>query len=118
MVPLESTDGKYLYYSKGDSSTSIWRVSVTGGEEVQVVDSLGGWPNFDVVSDGIYYIPVRLSSREYKVQFRRFVDGKTQTVATFNEGVSGISVSPDRRTLIAGRWENYGRDLMVVENFR
>src|SRR5262249_46640158 len=39
IVALESRDGKFLYYSKGPTSTGpgFWRVSVEGGEEVPVI---------------------------------------------------------------------------------
>ncbi len=61
MAPLESTDGKYLYYPKGYFTTGIWRVPANGGDEVQEVDSLNAWPNFDVSSDGIYYVSLNTS---------------------------------------------------------
>jgi len=37
-APVESSDGKFVYYLKGIESRSIWRVRVEGGEETFVVD--------------------------------------------------------------------------------
>lgn len=37
---FESADGKALYYAKGLSATSLWKVSAESGEETQILDSL------------------------------------------------------------------------------
>ncbi len=52
-APVESPDGKFIYYHKDDG---IWRVPTNGGTENQVIDSIhpeGGWV---VVAEGIYFI--------------------------------------------------------------
>ena len=55
--PVESPDGKFLYYEKGGPDEfGIWRVPTSGGTESQVIDSIhpeGGWV---VVAEGIYFI--------------------------------------------------------------
>ncbi len=56
-APVESSDGKFVYYLKGIESSSIWRVPVEGGEETFVVD--GPTPNFwgywALLPDGICF---------------------------------------------------------------
>ncbi len=95
-----------------------------GGEELQIVDSLSGWCNFDVVSDGIYFIPPSTSWLELpsqvQVQFYSYTARKKQTIVTLDKPTAaiGISVSKDRRSLIASLVEDMGSDLMLVENFR
>jgi len=119
LAALESTDGQQLYYAKGNDRTSVRTVPVSGGDEVQVFDSLSIWANFDVMREGIYYFPLAVAPRQYRLQFYRFADGKKETVAPFEiERSFGISVSPDRRTILFAPWESKGSDLMLIENFR
>ncbi len=97
-----------------------------GGEELQIVESLSYWCNFDVVSDGIYYIPTAASvswqelPSQVRVQFCSFANSRTQTVLTLDRPTvaNGVSVSSDKRTLIASLVEDMGSDLMLVDNFR
>ena len=51
----ESTDGRFLYYSKFESP-GIWKMPVEGGEETRVTNQPEGedWWNWAVVQDGIY----------------------------------------------------------------
>jgi Tol biopolymer transport system component len=114
----ESPDGKFVYYAKENGPTSLWRVPVGGGEEVQVLESLYFWCNFQVVEDGIYYIPTARSERQYRVVFYRFADGKTVDVAGVGQAPFGLAVSPDRKTLLYAPTESRGSDLVLLENFR
>jgi hypothetical protein len=55
-LPIESHDGRDLYYVEAvERPSSLWRLPLTGGAAVKVLDGvvLG---NFDVVEGGIYYI--------------------------------------------------------------
>ncbi len=118
MCGLESMDGRFLYYAKGDGPTSLWKVPVTGGEEVEVLDSLSSWANFEVVVDGIYYVPESLSPNQYRLQFHRFANGREQTIATVDKPPFGIALSPDRSILLCALTEPSEIDLMLIENFR
>ena len=54
-LPLESMDGKVLYYLKGrQPRDSLWRMTLADGEESQVIESVYA-QNFEVVNDGIYF---------------------------------------------------------------
>ena len=35
--PVESSDGKTLYFTKGDGADGIWRMPLDGGQESQIV---------------------------------------------------------------------------------
>jgi Tol biopolymer transport system component len=50
-VAYESTDGKFLYYTKGRNVVGIWRVPVEGGEETLVLNThkAGYWRAWTVV---------------------------------------------------------------------
>ena len=51
--PLESPDGRHLYYGKHDRP-EVWRIPVDGGEETRVLHSVVG-RNWTVTRKGIYY---------------------------------------------------------------
>ncbi len=118
LAALESADGKILYYAKGEDQTALWSVPVDGGEETRILDSLSNWANFDVADDGIYYVPTPTNSRECPVRFFRFASRRWTTIASADSVPRGISVSPDRRTLICALGESRGSDIVLVQNFR
>jgi Tol biopolymer transport system component len=117
-APLESPDGKFLYYTKALSATSVWKVPVEGGEETQVLKSLSFYANMAIVRDGIYFVPTR-GAKDSSIQFLNFATGKIKTIATLEKvpGV-GLTVSPDGRWMLYAQIDQQGRDLMLVENFR
>jgi Tol biopolymer transport system component len=42
-APLESPDGKFLYYTKGLTNTSLWRTPVEGGQATKVLEGLSNY---------------------------------------------------------------------------
>jgi hypothetical protein len=101
--------------AKAKDLTSIWTVTVKGGEESQVVESvLNG--NSAVVEQGIYFIP---NSTPRSVQFLSFRTGKVVSIADIpQEPGWGFSVSPDGHWLLYAAFEPSSSDLMLVENFQ
>jgi Tol biopolymer transport system component/DNA-binding winged helix-turn-helix (wHTH) protein/tRNA A-37 threonylcarbamoyl transferase component Bud32 len=116
-VPIESTDGNFVYYMKGFEDGRIWKVPSQGGEEVEVLDPIF-WRNFDVTKDGIYFIPKGLPDR-HSIRFLSFATGEIKTIAFIdNPWFNNITVSPDGRWLLYPALDQQGSDLMLVENFR
>jgi Tol biopolymer transport system component len=119
-APVESPDGKFLYYDQGwPENKDVWRTPTSGGRQTQVIDSLhaeGGWV---AVNDGIYFIS---KPDEKGVSYMRFKDlntGVIRTIAPIERQVWwGFTVSPDRRSFLYSQADDYGSDLMLVENFR
>jgi hypothetical protein len=121
MAAEESKDGRYLYYTKEGADTSLWRVPICGGAEVQIIESIAFWNSFSVQSDGIYYVPRPPDWRSAPVvRFYRFSDGQTQVVGSLDDRMFTLSVSPDQRSVVYGRRSDLdrGADLMLIENFR
>ena len=89
---MESPDGKLFYFIRGVTSLSLWKVPVEGGEESQVIKSLRGGL-YEVVEDGIYFIPEWTPGAWFSIQFLRFATGAVEHVLDF-EGVptNGLSV--------------------------
>jgi hypothetical protein len=126
--PQESLDGAYLYYVETlDPPSSLWRVPVSGGTPVRVLDGvvLG---NYAVLSGGIYYIDRRsdegvhyfdLPSAEARLQYFDFATRRSTIVARSLGAVdTPLAASPDGRTILFPRRDSSVDDLMLVENLR
>jgi hypothetical protein len=115
---FESLDGKSIYYTKGLAPGVLWKMPVSGGEESQVLPSVV-WRTFHLVNEGVYFISEPAADGKSSVQFLSFATGKVKTVAPITAPPSsGLSVSPDGRSLLFSQVDESGSDLMLVENFR
>ena len=114
-LPEESPDGKRLYYVRGKKG--LWSVPVQGGEESQVLESLHSG-QYDVVEDGIYFIPKSTPEAGYSIQFLRFATGAVERIFTIERPDVGLSVSPDGRSILYSQAEERQSEIMLVENFR
>ena len=113
-VAFESPDRKQLYFSKAGG---LWKMPVEGGQESQVVESLSYPFNFVVVDQGIYFI----SGKTLKLSLE-FFDLATRLteplVQTDKRGQFGLTISPDKQSILYSQLDRFGTDLMLVENFR
>jgi Tol biopolymer transport system component len=98
-APLESPNGKLLYYVRALNATSVWKVPVEGGDETEVFDGLSEYQNMVIVNEGIYYIPTGGATKASSIQFFSFATGKSKQIASLERtSGSGLAFSPD------GRW--------------
>ncbi|HUV13961.1 MAG TPA: protein kinase [Acidobacteriota bacterium] len=133
--PIESFDGKYLYYIKYRADHRIWRMPVEGGEEVLVSESIDAWwPNWDLARDGIYFVdlqefsnhhwsirPLFTVGMKWIVRSYKFEDQSIVDVGELRYAPSsgpGFGISPDGHWLLSSQYDNEVSDLMLVENFR
>ena len=118
-VAFESRDGQSLYYSKMDAQFrwSLWVLPVGGGEEKQVLKSVF-WRDFAPVDDGIYYMPETAADGSTSVRFHGFATGQDTEIAAIKNPYSGLTVSPDRKTILFSVGVRTGSNIMVVDNFR
>jgi hypothetical protein len=122
-APVESPDGKFLYYVKALQATDLWKVPVEGGQATKVLEGLSTYVNFALVDDGVYFVPVRERGRGSSLRFLSFATNKVKPVASFEKpldvgSLGGVSVSPDREWILYTQIEHAGSELMLVENFR
>ncbi len=115
---MESPDGNLFYFGRSVTNSSLWRMPVEGGKESQVIESLF-MEQYEVVEDGIYFIPELTPGAGSSIQFLRFATGAVEQVLTF-EGHPGygLSVSPDGRSILYSQGDPLEADIMLVENFR
>ena len=111
VAPYESPDGKLVYYY---TSFGVWQVPAEGGKETQVLESVRNFSSFALADKGIFFIP----RDEAAVWFLDFSTRAIRSVATLEEPLGDLAVSPDGRTILYSQRDNVGSDLMLVENFR
>ena len=119
LLPLESPDGKYVYYNKGARARGLWRMPVGGGKEVRVLDSFKS-EYACVVKDGIYYINSDAAD-QVALEFFDFATRREKRIAGLGK-VSilpiCVAVSPDRSQILYTQNDQTGADIMLVEGFR
>ena len=115
--PYESSDGKFVYYSKSSGITGIWRVPADGGDEVQALDhgQQGRWALLD---NGIVFV----DDTQTSIQFFDFATKEISTVTTLPEGTrlsspKQMTVSPDGKWILYVNRDHMQSDIMLVENF-
>ena len=120
-TPLESPDGRYVYFSR---DLRLWRVRIdgTGEQQVQGVPQLGSlgeaWSPF---GSGIYFL--RDNNGKAEIDFfdlktenvrRVFVLEKSPAVGW----MGGLPVSSDGKWLLFSQVDEQSSDLMMIENWR
>jgi Tol biopolymer transport system component len=117
MVAFESPDGRWLYYTRRNGPTPLWRRAISGNAaEDQVLESVF-LRNFFVTRLGVYYmrpeglaeVSIRFFDPERRVER---VLGQVKQTPTL-----GFSVSPDDRWVLFSKNDREGMDIMLVENF-
>jgi Tol biopolymer transport system component/DNA-binding winged helix-turn-helix (wHTH) protein len=116
--PLESPDGKFIYYTKALGGTSVWRLAVEGGgQPTKLIENLSDLRNLVIVSRGIYFVPSQ--DRDSSIQFLDFATNHTKRVASFGKpSSSGLTLSPDGQWILYTQFDQAGAELRLVENFR
>jgi Tol biopolymer transport system component len=113
----ESADGETLFYTKAGSGALFSR-RLSGGEERQVLPYIYN-KSFVPVADGIYYIGRRSDAGYYSLDFFQFSSAVSRLVVKIEGGVSsGLSVSPDGKTILFTKSVSVAADLMMIENFQ
>jgi len=114
----ESVDGQTLFYTKGrGDSEPLFARLLSGGAERQLPPSIYLKSLFPV-AEGIYYIGPR-SGEYYPLELFQFSSNSSRLLAKIGGYVSeGLSVSPDRKTILFSRSVNNGAHLMMIENFQ
>jgi Tol biopolymer transport system component len=122
MIPFESPDGKFVYYTKGRGVNNAWRVPVEGGEEVPVLENLRS--QWTITADGLYFLGQAKDAAPSGKWFIQFFDFATRQVTPAvalekePEWLIPPAVSPDGRTFLYNQVDTGEADLMLVEDFR
>jgi dipeptidyl aminopeptidase/acylaminoacyl peptidase len=120
-APIESMDGRYVYYAKGRTVSGLWRVPVDGGPEEAVLPRLkpGNWGYWTLCHESIMFVDkesLRSAAALYAFDLRsrkltRLLE-ITKPLAVFD---SALAMSPDCGTALFAQRDQSGSDLMLVE---
>jgi len=114
-MPRESSDGKFLYFRRGQG---LSRIPAGGGAVSEILPSVSEF-NYELMDDGIYFIPEPEKGRKAELQFLSFATNTVKTITTLPGQITvGLAVSPDHRWVLYVTQDLSGSDLMLVENFR
>jgi Tol biopolymer transport system component/predicted Ser/Thr protein kinase len=98
--PLESPDGKFIYFidnPPGSVGFALLRTPVEGGEAQRVLESI---TDVDVGRDGIYFVRGRDPKSNNSIQFLNTTTGKIQRIAAADKPTPLLLASRDRRWLV------------------
>jgi Tol biopolymer transport system component len=120
-APVESPDGRTLYYLRSCQSAALLARSTDGGDERTIVPCVDGW-NYAVGPQGVFHVdctpPGAPNASQRGLRLWDAATGQDRPVATIEGAwVAGVSASPDGRTVLWGR-STLASDLMMIENFR
>jgi Tol biopolymer transport system component len=114
--PVESRDGRFVYYTKGQTLRDAWKIPAGAGQETPFLENLRS--RWSLADGGIYLFEQEPDGR----WFLKFVDFATRrkrpVTVVAGTPVSGPTVSPDGRTFLYVAWDLGEADLVLVENFR
>ena len=116
--PVESPDGQFLFYCKFEQG-GIWRMPVAGGQETEVLSDIegGGWPNWALSREGIYFLRFHGLSN-IAIEFLDFATGKTTPIWKLEKEPGwGLSLSSDAKYIVYLQNEFAESDIMLVKNF-
>jgi WD40-like Beta Propeller Repeat len=111
---VESIDGKWLYYLNVTNHSGVWRVPVTGGDEIEIAEG----DSCAVSTRGLFFY--RSSPAGDGVEFWLLPPhgAPAKVIGTIHGLViDGFAVAPDSRSMIYTQFE-FGADVMLIENFR
>ena len=122
---FESADGKYLYYSKGDDNSGIWRVDLGNGSDARVpeLSEAGYFRHWAVAPRGIYFVPNgEAFDKNAAVRFFDFAKKKTIRVGVVGKlvtaGPGALAVSRDETALLYVHVDRDNRNVMLAEDFQ
>jgi Tol biopolymer transport system component/DNA-binding winged helix-turn-helix (wHTH) protein len=117
IVPQESPDGRWLYYTRGNED-GIWRVSPSGGAETQILTqpSAGYWGYWQVTSRGIFYLDRGVSSSAIRIfnpetKVTSLYTALKQMPPTY----SGLAVAQDGKIVLLTDQHDAGRHVTLIQ---
>ncbi|UCF38777.1 MAG: PD40 domain-containing protein [Acidobacteriota bacterium] len=116
LYAIECTERNCLYYSRWDAS-GIWRLSLDSGSTEKIIESAEH--RFDISDRGIFFIsPEGEGADRFAVKFFDFESEVVTTLVSIEYRYAcGLSVAPDRSSLLWSQFDHDAADLRVVDDF-
>jgi eukaryotic-like serine/threonine-protein kinase len=121
-VPMESADGRTLYYSKPiQGGRTVFAKPVGGGPEQSLGVDVVFW-NYFAGKNGLYYTSLPTGGRLPYTYEVRLLDAAGKTAVLQQHRLAsmspGLSVTPDGTGILIAGVAEIGQDLLRIENFR
>jgi eukaryotic-like serine/threonine-protein kinase len=117
-MPLESVDGKDVFYAGVPAGKGLWKIPIRGGTAVQVTAPIAKDVAFAVNKEGIYYVAPPESASRQLIHFLNFSTGQNRPVVVADREIGlGLSLSHDGRFLIFPQRDRAGSDLWLIKDF-
>jgi Tol biopolymer transport system component len=122
VVPVESVDGRTLYYQSTERGPLLARPT-SGGRPRTVLSCVPTMSSWAVGARGIVYAecgpaPNLSGVRQQTLRYLDFASGKDAPLATVEgDWIGGLSIAPDGRSILYGR-RLASSSLMMIDNFR
>lgn len=116
--PEESFGGEKVYFVTnlgGNPTLKVISIEKPGRESVLEGMPSVSFANWAVLPKGIYFLPPDKLSLEY---FDFAAKKVSQVMELSDEGVMGLSVSQDQRSIVYGRLKQAETDIMVVDHWK
>ena len=120
---FESWDGQTLYYLRSiGGMRTLFAMPLPRGQERPLDIQVTFW-NYIPTEHGLYYMSLRQGQRApftYEVRFFDSRSGESRVVHSvrFAEASPGLTVTPDRKTVVVPGIAVVTQDLVRIENFR
>ena len=120
--PVESPDGRFVYYCKGRRTPDVWKVLLAGGKEVPVFEGLKS--TWTVAGTGLYFYATQEKTRpgnQWSIKLYDLETGRQDTIVELNrkpQFSASPAVSSDGGAILFVHEEKGSSDLMRVENFQ
>jgi Tol biopolymer transport system component len=124
VVPVESVDGRTLYYQSAERGALLARPT-SGGQPRTVLSCVPTMFSWAVGARGIVHVecgppggdPVYVR-RQQTLRYLDFASGKDEPLATVEgDWIGGLSLAPDGQSILYGR-RLPSSSLMMIDNFR
>jgi WD40-like Beta Propeller Repeat len=120
MTPVESSDGKILYFTSwtGDANIMMLGLEQPGAAPQAVPGSpkVFDEAQWTLAANGIYFAP---HDNPRSICFFDFATRQTRQIFKADKDLAeGMSVSPDGRYMLYSQIDESNADIMLVNNFR
>lgn len=119
IIAAVSTDGRHLYYTKG-GVPGLWRMQLNSNEETLLFapPDRVDWGNWLVTDQGFFF--VRWNQTGPAIAFFDFTSKQTHEVFRLEKAplwnTPGLSLAPDRRSLLFTQADRDESDLLMIDD--